>query len=396
MPETTDVLIIGGGLMGCSTAYALARQGVKTTLVERKAQPGLETTARSGAIIRAHYGVPELVTLALEANRRYARFEDEVGLPCGFVPSGYSVLVDAEDAPNLRGAVVMHQERGVNVSLLSPDALKALVPAVHTGDVALAAWEPDGGYASPLMTVAAYATQAGRLGADLRFDCPVTAAAREGTGWRVTLGDGDVISAGQVVLCTGNWSRPVGALFGLDLPVTPVRAQIVVLERPAPFAGVFPVVSDLINLAYFRADGESGMWVGSSDNADLAEALLQPDGYDEGAGAQAVSDARRKAALRFEGLDAGDKGGVQRAFAGLYETTPDWQPVIDSLGDGLHAAVGFSGHGFKLAPVVGEAMAARALGRLDPFDISLFRLSRFAEGKPIRSSHPYQRARFLR
>ncbi len=396
MPDTTDVLVIGGGLMGCSTAYHLARQGVKVTLAERRAQPGQETTARSGAIIRAHYGVPALVALALEANRRYARFEDEVGLPCGFVPSGYSVLVDAEDEANLRGAVAMHQSLGVNVSLLSPDEMKALVPAVRTDDVALAAWEPDGGYASPMMTVAAYAARAARFGAGLRFDCPVMAAAREGTGWRVVLGDGTMISAGQVVLCTGNWSRPVGALFGLDLPVTPVRAQIVVLERPASFAGVFPVVSDLINLAYFRADGGGGMWVGSSDNADLAEALEQPDGYDEGAGSQAVSDARRKAALRFEGMDAGDKGGVQRAFSGLYETTPDWQPVMDSFGDGLHAAVGFSGHGFKLAPVVGEAMAARALDRPDPFDISLFTLSRFAEDRPIRSRHPYQRAKFLR
>ena len=246
------------------------------------------------------------------------------------------------------------------------------------------------------MTVAAYAARATDLGEDLRFECPMTAAAREGTGWRVTLGDGTAISAGQVVLCTGNWSRPVGALFGLNLPVTPVRAQIVVLERPASFTGVFPVVSDLINLAYFRADGASGMWVGSSDNADLAESLGRPDAYDEGAGAQAVSDARRKASLRFEGMDAGDKGGVQRAFAGLYETTTDWQPIMDSFGDGLHAAVGFSGHGFKLAPVVGEAMAARALGRPDPFDISLFTLSRFAEGQPIRSQHPYQRAKFLR
>jgi len=396
MPETTDVLVIGGGLMGCSTAYHLARQGVKTTLVERRSRPGEETTARSGAIIRAHYGVPALVPLALEANRRYARFEDEVGAPCGFVRSGYSVLVDAEDESNLRGAVAMHQSCGVNVSLISPDDLKAIVPAVKTDGVALVAWEPDGGYASPAQTVAAYAGQAGRLGADLRFDCPVTSAAPEGTGWRVILGDGTAIAAGQVVLCTGNWSRPVGALFGLDLPVTPVRAQIVVLERPESFAGVFPVVSDLIHLAYFRADGAGGMWVGSSDSADLTEALAQPDGFDEGVGAAAISDARRKAALRFEGLDDGDKGGVQRAFSGLYETTPDWQPVMDSFGDGLHAAVGFSGHGFKLAPVVGEAMAARALGRPDPFDISLFALSRFAEGRPIRSSHPYQRAKFLR
>ena len=170
------------------------------------------------------------------------------------------------------------------------------------------------------------------LGADLRYDASVAAAAPEGDGWTVTLENGDAISASQVVLCTGNWSRPVGALFGLDLPVTPVRAQIVVLERPVSFSGVHPVVSDLINLAYFRADGASGTWVGSSDNADLQEALPRPEGYDEGAGAQAVSRCQAvRPRLRFEGMDAGDKGGVQRAFSGLYETTPDWQPVMDTL-----------------------------------------------------------------
>ena len=382
--------------MGCSTAYHLARQGARVTLAERKAQPGMETTARSGAIIRAHYGVPELVALALEANTRYRRFADEVGLPCGFVPSGYAVLVDSADEPNLRDIVAMHRSLGVNVTLLSASDLKALVPAVRADDVALVAYEPEAGYASPLMTIAAYSVQAKHLGVDLRYDSPVTAAVREGNTWRVTLGGGETVSAGQVVLCTGNWSGPVGTLFGLDLPVVPVRAQIVVLERPAAFAGVFPVVSDLINLAYFRADGEGGMWVGSSDSVDLQEALPQPDGYDEAAGAAAVADARRKAAQRFVGMDAADKGGVQRAFAGLYETTPDWQPVMDSFGGGLHAAVGFSGHGFKLAPVVGEAMAARALGQPDPFDISLFALSRFAEERPIRSRYPYQRAKFLR
>ena len=397
MATTTDVLVIGGGLMGCATAYYLAKSGAKTTLIERNLEPGLETTARSGAIIRAHYGVPALVTLALEANKRYARFDDEIGRPCGFVASGYSVLVDNADAQNLREITAMHQSLGVNAKLLSPTELKEIVPSLKIDDAALCAYEPEGGFASPALTVTAYAARAKEMGADLRFGSPVISAAHsDGSGWEVTLGSGEIVSAGQVVLCTGNWSKPIGALFGLDLPVIPARAQIVVLNRPESFAGVFPVVSDLINLAYFRADGSSGMWVGSSDNADLQDFLTEPDGFDEGTGAKAVADARRKASFRFEGMEEGDKGGVQRSFSGLYETTPDWQPIMDSFGETLHAAVGFSGHGFKLAPVVGEAMAARALGQPDPFDISIFTQSRFAEERPIRSCYPYQRAKFLR
>ncbi len=392
---TADALIIGGGLMGCATAYELAKRGVKTILVERNPAPGQETTARSGAIIRAHYGVPELVTLALEANKRYARFAEDVGLSCGWTPCGYAVLVDEADTATLRANVAMHQELGVNVSLIGASEIGAQVPALRTDDVALVAWEPEGGYANPALTVSAFAARASDLGADLRFSSLVTAAQKSGDGWSVTLANGDIITAPQVALCTGNWSRPVGALFGLELPVTPVRAQITVLERPASFAGMFPVISDLINLAYFRADGPTGMWVGSSDMADLQEALPQPDGYNEAADPGPVQAARHKAALRF-GMGDADKGDVQRAFCGLYETTPDWQPIIDDFGGNLHAAVGFSGHGFKLAPVVGQALAEQMTGAAPTFDVSLFALSRFAENRPIKSRAAYQRARFLR
>ncbi|BDI32954.1 oxidoreductase [Capsulimonas corticalis] len=393
MSVTTDVLVVGGGLIGCSTAYYLAKRGVRVTVVERREAPGRETTARSGAIIRAHYGVPELVTLAWEANQRYARFADEVGKPCGFVRCGYSVLVDSEDVETLRANVCMHQALGVHVSLIPPDHLGARAPWLKLHDVALVAWEPKGGYANPALTTSSYAAQAQALGAEFRFDSTVTAAERQSDSWRVTLENGDTISAARVVVCTGNWSRPVGALFGLELPVAPVRAQIVVLDRPEEGRGPMPVVSDLVNLAYYRQEENGGMWAGSSDMADLAEFLPAPEDYREAADAPAIDAAKRKATLRFEGMANPE---VQRAFCGLYETTPDWQPIIDTFDASLHAAVGFSGHGFKLAPVVGDAMAARALGEVPPFDTSLFTLSRFAAGRPIKSRYTYKRARFLR
>ena len=392
----TDVLVIGAGLMGCATAYELAKAGHGVLVVEKNAQPGLETTARSGAIIRAHYGVPELVALALDANGRFARFKDEVGLDCGFVNSGYGVIVDEDDADTLRSAVAMHQSVGVNVSFITPEEYAELVPGLKTEDLALVAYEPDGGFANPAMTVAAFAQRASDLGARFLYDQPVTGAQNSATGWLVTLKDGSTVSAGQVVICTGNWSKPVGAFFGLDLPVSPVRAQIVVVDRANTMDGVFPVVSDLINLAYFRADGKTGMWVGSSDMADLMEKLDVPEGYRVAVDPSAVSAALSKSELRFRGIDSSEKGAIQRAFCGLYETTPDWQPIIDSPETNLHVAVGFSGHGFKLSPVIGEAMARRVSGQGDLHDLSLFNLGRFAAGKTISSRYPYRRARFLR
>ncbi len=400
MAETCDVLVVGAGLMGCAAAFELSRRGYRVVVAERNAAPGGESTAKSGAIIRAHYGVPELVEMALEANKRFQRFGELFGGDAGWNGCGYAVLVAADDVATLHRNIGMHQKLGVEVELMAPAAFKALAPAVRTEDVALVAYEKHGGYASPALVVRSFTDGAKQSGAAFRFGAPVIGARAVGEGWEVALGDGTSVSCAQVVLCTGNWSRGVGELFGLELPVTPMRAQIVVVERPASFRGSFPVVSDLINLAYFRADGGSGMWVGSSDSADLQDFQAVPArdcaiSHDPEADARAIRDAKGKAALRFEGIDALDKGGVERAFCGLYETTPDWQPIIDSF-ETVHVAVGFSGHGFKLATVMGEEMACRVEGIASPFPTGIFDLARFADGRPIASKWKYERAKFLR
>ena len=386
--------------MGCASALELARRGHDVIVAERSHAPGNETTAKSGAIIRAHYGVPELVEMALEANKRFQNFGELFGGDAGWTPCGYAVLVDEADVSTLRKNIGMHHELGVEVELIAPDALKEIAPAVRVDGVALVAWEPRGGYASPAQTVRSLWHGAEGAGGRFLFESPVVGAQARGEGWEIALGDGEKISCRQVVICTGNWSRGVGEMFGLELPVVPMRAQIVVLERPQTFRGVFPVISDLINLAYFRADGEAGMWVGSSDSADLQDFQALPIAHgaishDPQAQAEAIAAAKWKAARRFEGMDAGDKGGVQRAFCGLYETTPDWQPIIDSF-ETVHVAVGFSGHGFKLATVIGEEMACRVAGEKSPFPTQIFDAARFAEGRAVASKWKYERARFLR
>jgi glycine/D-amino acid oxidase-like deaminating enzyme len=253
---TTDVLIIGGGLMGCATAYELSRRGLSVTLVERREEPGRETTARSGAIIRAHYGVPELVSLALEANRRYVSGGED-GLDFGFQQCGYAVLVDEDDRDVLLANMAMHRDLGVDVSLLQAHELQDMVPALKTHDVSAVAYEPKGGYADPLQTVKVYADAARRKGTTLCFGATVIGAQKFGDEWRIELQNGDTISAAQVVLCTGNWSQGVGALFGLQLPVAPVRAQITVMQRPAAVAGFVPVHLRPGEPRLFRVEGQA-------------------------------------------------------------------------------------------------------------------------------------------
>jgi sarcosine oxidase subunit beta len=395
MTVNTDVLVIGGGLMGCSIAYHLSSIGITTTVVEKNAKPGLETTARSGAIIRAHYGVPQLVALAKEANDHFLRFNDEVGMDCGFVQCGYAVLVDEYDVAALKVNTAMQRDHGVDVSLLKSSDLAEIAPSVKIDDVALVSYEPLGGYANPSKTVNAYATRAQELGAHFLYNSPVVSASVSESGWEVTTSIGETISCEHVVIATGNWSQKIGTLFGLALPVAPVRAQIVVLDRPGKGRHM-PVVSDLINLAYFREEGETGMWIGSSDMCDLQDQLERPEGFNEDVSTYAIEKASKNASLRFKDLPSEFPLNVQRSFAGLYETTPDWQPIIDNLPGKLHVAVGFSGHGFKLAPAIGEAVADTISSGFVRSEVEVFRLARFAEGNSIKSKYPYQRARFLR
>jgi sarcosine oxidase, subunit beta len=395
MNKNYDVVVVGGGLMGCSVAFQLASKGLSVAVIERNLRLGMETTARSGAIIRAHYGVPELVVLAHAANKRYLRFADEVGYECGFVQCGYSVIVDQNDVQALKSITAMQRDFGVDVSLLNPVELQEVVPSLYVDDIALASFEPNGGYAKPNKTVAAYAQRAEELGATFYCATSVTEASQVADGWSVTLSTGEILGCENAVLTTGNWSRPVGRLFGIDLPVAPVRAKIVVVERPDG-ATSMPVVSDLINLAYFREELNGGMWVGSSDMSDLQEKLPQPECFDESADAESIISAVSKTSKRFHAAGQPFTSTVQRSFAGLYETTPDWQPIIDKLPNNLHVAVGFSGHGFKLAPVIGDVIASSIIGSKQEFDTSIFRLSRFAEDRPIKSSFTYQRAKFLR
>lgn len=378
--------------MGCASAFYAAKSGLKVAVVEKNALPGRETTARSGAIIRAHYGVPELVEISIEANHRFANWAEEIGGDAGFTRCGYSVLVDENDAQTLRKNVEMHQKLGAKVSLLSPDELKALVSNLKIHDANLAALESDGGFALPAQTIRSLHENATKLGAQFFFDSLVVGAKKCGKSHEISLQNGETVFAHQIGICTGNWSREVGKLFDLELPVVPVRAQIAVLERPASFRGSFPVVSDLINLAYFRMDGEAAMWIGSSDMSDLQEQLNAPENFNENADENALESAKMKAKRRFEGLE---NAQIARSFCGLYEATPDWQPIIDSF-ENVHVAVGFSGHGFKLAPVIGEEMAHRARGEKSPFPTQIFDLARFGENRPIKSRHVYQRARFLR
>jgi sarcosine oxidase, subunit beta len=386
--SVADVVVVGGGIEGCAVAWALARRGVSDVQVCERATVGSGGTGKSSGIVRCHYGVPSLATMA---NRSLALFEnapDVLGTDIGFVQAGYVVGVGEANAGALRANLAAQQAVGVETGEIGRDEVAALWPVAELDDFAAFGWEPRGGYGDAYRTAQAFAAAARRDGVRIRQGCAVTGLLTDAAGVSgVRLAGGEEIASRTVVVAAGPWSVALLAPLGIDLPVTVHREQLVIIAPGVDVAG-FPVFSDLVSLQYIRVEPTGELLVGNSDLGVPAPA--DPDRYSDHADPGFLETAVGKIAHRLPGLP---DAAVTSTYAGCYDITPDYNPVIGPVGvDGLLVAAGFSGHGFKISPAVGELVADLVLqGRsLDPLvPESDFRLTRFADSAPLRSPHPY-------
>lgn len=394
MPQTYDVLVIGGGIMGCATALELARRGASVAVVEKGALCS-GATGRSSAIVRQHYSNEVTARMARYGLDVFRDYDARVGGECGFVGCGFLILVPEKDAEGLAANVALQQGVGINTRILAREEIREVLPGADASDLVAAAWEPDAGYADPHMTTARLAEAAKRHGARFFFNTAVTGVrfaggvGGGGGGGRILGVDTTAgpFEAGSVVNCAGPWGARVASLAGVQVPMDACRAQVSVYARPEAVPGPHPVVLDFAHASYFRPETGGLMLVGLIDPSE-AEDVVDPDdypehtdrGFDEMVGERWVRRCPEMAEAR-----------LRRGYAGLYEITPDWHPVLDEVpaGSGHFLCVGFSGHGFKLAPAVGLMTAQMVLGETPSFDAHPFRLTRFAEGDPVRGRYAY-------
>ena len=385
--NTFDVIIIGGGINGCSTALQLARRGVKVVVVE-KDNIGDGPTGKSSAIIRQHYSNELTARMAHYSLGVFSNFEAEVGGECGFRRTGFVALVSAKDRAGLEANVALQRGVGINTELLSAESLREIMPGMATADLVAAAWEEDSGYADPYLTVNAYAAAAKQAGARILTNTAVTGIHESGgrvTGVATTAGD---LSAAVVVNCAGPWAARVASMAGLDIPVNACRVQVSFFKRPAGEEAVHPVVADFINATYFRSETGNLTLVGLVDPEE-ANAIVNPDRYHEGVDTDFILDTGERLIRRYPAMERSDSAG---GYAALYDISPDWHPIVDESapGSGFFICCGSSGHGFKLGPAAGLMVADRVLGADNPlFDPHLFRLGRFAAGDPVRGRYEY-------
>lgn len=381
--ERFDALVIGGGVIGTSIACHLARFGAGRVLLLERAELGGGTTAQSSCIVRTHYSVPANVALAQAALSIFEDFSgylDDDDADCGLNRCGLMVIApDGERASALRATLALQRNARISAQELDADEARRIHPMIDLSDNPVIGWEPGAGYADAYMTLAAYARAARRSGAILREGVTVTGLVRDGarvTGVETTQGS---ISAGVVISAQNMWSREIGRWTGIPIPLALSRHAVITLEGATAYAPNLPVVIDLIAPGgiYFRSYAGRQLMVGDTGDG---EPLAAPDTRQGDVPLDHIAEIGVKLGRR---IPAFADAGLAHSWTGVYDVTPDWNPVLGPLPgiDGLHVAFGFSGHGFKLSPMVGRIVAQSALGQVPDLPLAPYSIERFAQGR---------------
>ncbi|HUI01288.1 MAG TPA: FAD-dependent oxidoreductase [Nitrososphaerales archaeon] len=389
-----DVVVIGGGSTGCSILYQLAKRGVKDALlVDMAPQLASGQTSRSTALIRTHYSTEVLTKMALLSYRFFKGFSRELpGRTAGYVETGLLVGADEASIDPLRRNSAMHRGLGIDSRLLLPKELSSsgIEPMLDPGAFSLFAYEPNAGYAEPSTTAASFASAAVSMGSEVLTGTRVTAIEKAQSGYSVQTSAGRVKCI-NVVLATGVWSRPLFSGMGVELPIRGSRHPVAIFGRPQGMRGNRPIVFDFPRSSYYKPEGDELLFVGSlSHELDSAGGDADPDSYNEGVTYDEVAAFSGSAATAYPTM--GTEGKYRRGYAGVYDNTPDQHPIVDELSSygypGVYCVVGLSGHGFKLAPEFGRIVASLIVdGRFPDYDVSVFSLRRFDEGRLLGGSY---------
>ncbi|OYO06368.1 NAD(P)/FAD-dependent oxidoreductase [Enemella evansiae] len=373
VPQRASVVIIGGGVMGVAAAYELARSGVGEVVLLDRGSFGAGSTCRAAGGVRAQFSDELNIQLGARSLATFENFGRLFDTEIDLHQVGYLFLLDNDEAvATFESNARLQQDLGLESRIISPAEAKRLSPLIETEGLIAAAWTPRDGHCTPEAVVAGYARAARQAGATLLPNCAVTGidVADESTGKRITgvRTAAGTIATDTVICAVGAWSGEIASWVGVDLPVEPLKRQLLITEEIPGLTPDTPFTIDQSSTLYFHNEGR-GLLVGMS-YAD------QQPGFD-----QTVTDDwleplsaaidRRVPVLAEVGMSSG--------WAGLYENTPDHNALIgEARGVSRFLyATGFSGHGFLQGPAVGEVL--RDLYREQrPFvDVSALSADRF-------------------
>lgn len=382
MRTTAGAVIIGGGVMGASILYNLAARGLTDTVLLERDLLGSGSTGRSSGAVRMHYSNEVHARMAWKSLEVFQNFDQVVGgqhaNQAGFVQTGYLIFAGEDSLAAFQENVSMQQSVGIQTSIVSREDAHEIAPAFYLDDCAAIAYEPLSGHADPSGTAAAYAAAARELGARVKLQLPATGVEVSASGRVVAVNTANErIETPVAVIATGPWSRRFLLGHGIDLPLEATRHEVIHLKRPMGKLPYHPGGGDITNLIYFRPEGTDLTLVG---NGNIEEVVEDPEIYGPRPSQSFIQEVWSRLVRRIPVMDEAE---YSTGYAGLYTSTPDSHPVIDQVEgfEGLYLCTGFSGHGFKLSPMVGVLMAELILdGWATTIDISALRMSRFREG----------------
>ena len=383
--QTADVVLIGGGIVGSSIAYHLVAAGCRNVLViERETSQGKGSTGKSMGGVRAQFSTPVNIQMSLYSIPFYATFEERLGYPCDYRPQGYLFCATNEKhLAYLRANYEKQVAMGLrNVRLMSGDEIRGMFPQMRGDDIIGGSFCSTDGFVDPYSAMIGFMTWASDHGATLWKNATVESIKRrDGSEPRFEISTTrGLVATPTVVNCAGPWASGIASMVGIQLPVQPLRRMLVPTEPFDQFPNTAPMIIDMSNGFHFRPESR-GFLLAWNDPEETP-------GYKTDFEPAFLEKILTRAAGRvpvFENLAVNPK----RAWAGLYEMTPDHHPILGESPDvpGFFFANGFSGHGVMHAPATGKILSDLILsGRTDLIDASLLNYSRFAEGRMIHES----------
>jgi sarcosine oxidase, subunit beta len=375
MRKTADIVVIGGGSLGCSTAYNLARLGFKNITVLEKGYICGGSTGRCAAGIRQQWGTEMNCLISRYSIKHFEVMNEELGYEgdVEFIQNGYlMVTYSEEEAAMLKNNLTLHNKLGIPVQFLSIDEVKEIVPVLNTERIAASTICMEDGQANPFKVTDAYFRAAKRMGVEFNTYTEVTGFRRLGSRIEAVITDRGEIATPTVINAAGPYARFISRMLDHELPVEPERHQIVVTEPLEPF--LKPMVMNFFHKSYCQQVVNGSMLIGYGNPAE-------PKGINYNCSWQFLKELSEKIIEQFPIMK---NVNIIRQWAGHYGISPDGQPVLGAVPevDGYYLALG-CGKGFMLSPMIGELVAQCVAGMETTLPIDILNIERFKKGELI-------------
>jgi sarcosine oxidase, subunit beta len=376
IPNTADIVIIGGGVMGASALYHLTQRGIKNVvLLEKEEFFGTGATGRCAGGVRYQFSTEINVQLSQASLPMIERFKDEIGQDVNYRQCGYLLVATNEkDMAAFRRNVEMQNRLGVDTQLLSGDEVRARLPLMRFADALAGTFNQKDGLVDPNSVVMGYVSAAQRLGGKAIGRAEVTGITVSGNRVEAVETAAGSIKTRTVINAAGPWAGVVGGMAGVRIPIVPIRRQMFTTTPTPEIPEDYPFVIDFAQSLYFHREG-NGLLIGMSN-------AYEKPGFDQNVDEDFELTNLEAAAARLPLLE---RAGRVSHWAGLYEVTPDAHPIFGKTPvAGFHVVAGFSGHGFMHGPVAGKLMTEFILdGAYKTVDVTALDLARFDEGRLI-------------